>query len=246
MAKKKAAKKTAKKKAAKPKAKAPAAKPVARKKESNKFLIWAIVVVVIVVLIFLIRGVKQAEVEPEAEVEAPVVEAPVVEAPEVEEVEDEVPETAPGEDFVEEGDLESGDYAQQSLIGNPQYGEAALAKDLTPSPEKFSNFECALDDETGMRYISLKVTNTNSDVAFMISEAGIQKGYNTYFMIKSMVDDAPGCGVEELAPGEVTICDGVGLDNPRFTLTEGINRLTIQSPNDEGKTRAEAVIVDCP
>ncbi|MFC1754796.1 hypothetical protein ACFL96_15605 [Thermoproteota archaeon] len=242
MAKKKAAKKrkSAKKTAKKPAAK-PAAAPRRKKKESNKFLVWAVVVVVIVILLFLIRGVKKAPEAPEAEEVAPEVPVEVEEeAPPVDE--DAVPETAPGEALVEEGDLESGDYSKQSLTGNPQYKDAELGKDLTAEPERFSNFECGMDDND-VRHISLKVTNTNSEVPFMISETGIQKGYNTYFMLNALIDnDGTGCGVEQLAPGESTVCKTIGLDGK---VMDGINRLTIQSPNDGGKTVAEAVVVNC-
>ena len=102
-----------------------------------------------------------------------------------------------------------------------------------------------MDDDSGLRMISLKLTNTNSDVDFMISDEGVKKGFNVYFNVNGLVDYDPGCDEETLTPGESIVCDNIGLDNPKYEVTEGINRLSIQSPNDEGKIKAEAVVVNC-
>lgn len=248
MAKKKTAKKGAKaKKAAKKKPAAKAAAPKVshrpKKKESNKFLIWAVVVVVIVVLLFLLRG-REAPEAPEAPVAEPEEVPAEVEVPE-EVPEDQLPPTEKGEDFVEQEDLETGEFVKESLIGNPTFEDEDLGTDLTAEPERFSNFKCVYDDEMDMRFISLKLTNTNSDIAFMISDSGVKKGYNVYFNVNGLVDMDPGCGIEELATGEAVVCDNVGLDNPKFEALPGINRLSIQSPNDEGKIYTEAVVVNC-
>ena len=249
MAKKKAAKKGAKaKKAVKKKPAAKAAAPKVshrpKKKESNKFLIWAVVVVVIVVLLFLLRG-REAPEAPEAPEAVPEVPEEVVEAPEEVPEEEELPPTEKGEDFVEKEDLETGEYVKESLIGSPTFEDEDLGTDLTAEPERFSNFKCVYDEEMDMRFISLKLTNTNSDIAFMISDTGVKKGYNVYFNVNGLVDADPGCGIEEIAPGEAVICDGIGLDNPKFEVLPGINRLSIQSPDDEGKIYTEAVVVNC-
>ena len=196
--------------------------------------------VVVVVLLFLIRGAKEVPVEP-----APVKEPTAPPAPTVPEPVDAVPATAPGEDYVDESDLGSGDFSKDSLLGNPTFEDEDLGLDLTAEPERFSNFECIVDDESGLRMISLKLTNTNSDGDFMISDTGVKKGFNVYFNVNGLVDYDPGCGQERLSPGDSIVCDNIGLDNPKFEVTAGINRLSIQSPNDEGKIKAEAVVVNC-
>jgi hypothetical protein len=157
-----------------------------------------------------------------------------------------VPDTEPGPGLVTNEALQTGEYTQQSMIGDPQNADSALNKDLTLTPERFSNFNCVKDETTGVRYISVKLTNTNKKTDFVISEIGIAKGYNTYFMTRGMVDESPGCEKETLAPGESTVCTKVGKDDTRYGNTEGTNRITIQSPNNDGKTFAEAVVVNCP
>lgn len=206
--------------------------------------------VMIAMLLLFAVGCGKKNVEEEI-VSEPVTEPVVTPEPEPEpapEVTDEVvvPETEEGEDYVGIDELESGDYTQEGMLGNPQNSDTTLAKDLTGTPERFSNFECKADEETGIRYISLKVTNTNEDQEFMISPKGIAKGYNTYFMIRGMVDMDPGCADEQLAPGESTVCTMIGKDDARYGNVVGINRLTIQSPDNDGKTNSEAVVVNCP
>jgi hypothetical protein len=157
----------------------------------------------------------------------------------------EVPETEAGPGLVTVDSLDTGDYTQHSLLGEPQNKDAELARDYTAAPVRFSNFDCVKDETTGIRYISIKVTNTNADRPFMISPKGVAKGYDTYFMVRGMVDTDPGCAVEELAAGESTICSKIGLDQERYGNTEGTNRLTIQSPNNDGAKLTEAVVVNC-
>lgn len=229
-------------------AKGKSKKSVARKaapEKSNKFLIWAVVIVVIVVILFLMRGGKEAPEAPTAP--APVVEAPVVkDTSQVEDLDkNAVPETAPGESLLQEEELATGEYTQESRVGDPQFEDEQLAKDTTAEPERFSNFECSLDEETGLRYLSLKVTNINEERPMLISHVGVSKEYNTYFMTRGNIDFDPGCGVEELAPGESTVCSKVGPENPVYTLTEGINRLNIQTKDDSGSLVTEAVIINC-
>ena len=79
----------------------------------------------------------------------------------------------------------------------------------------------------------------------MISSKGIAKGYNTYFMMRGMVDENPGCDVEELAPGEFTGCSKICKDLMRYGNVAGTNRLTIESPGNDGKKVTEAVVVNC-
>lgn len=158
----------------------------------------------------------------------------------------EIPETEMGPGVVTDEDIQSGDYIQHSLLGEPQNADAEHARDLTEDPERFSNFDCVMDEESGVRYISIKVTNTNEEQSFMISPMGVAKGYNTYFMVRGMVDKDPGCAVEELAAGESTVCDKIGLDDERYGNPAGTNRLTIQSPDNNGKMVPEAVVVNCP
>ena len=222
------------KRAAKPTHSA-APKHTAKPKESNKFWVWAVVVVVVVILLFLMRGAKQAPQAPtgpaapeQAMPQGPA--APEEAAPSAAQV----PETAPGNALVTE---------EQAAMDYRQNEDSGL--DLTATPERFSNFECAVDKTTGLRMISIKVTNTNSDVHFLISHQGVAKGYNTYFMIRGLTDKDPGCGTEDLAPGESTVCSGIGSDNPSFENVVGLNRITIQSPNDNNKLVPEAVLVEC-
>ena len=157
----------------------------------------------------------------------------------------EVPETEAGPGLVTVESLDTGDYTQHSLLGEPQNKDAELARDYTTEPVRFSNFDCVKDETTGLRYISIKVTNTNADKSFMISPKGVAKGYDTYFLVRGMVDMDPGCQVEELAAGESTVCNKIGLDQERYGNTEGTNRLTIQSPNNDGAKLTEAVVVNC-
>ncbi|MBW2967565.1 hypothetical protein KY362_03700 [Candidatus Woesearchaeota archaeon] len=157
----------------------------------------------------------------------------------------EVPETAAGEGLVTDDALTTGDYVQHSELGEPQFKDTALAKDLTASPERFSNFECRKNEE-GIRYISVKVTNTNADRPLLISPKGVAKGYDTYFLVRGLVDMDPGCAVEELGAGESTVCTKIGPDTEKYGNPAGINKLNIQSPDNDGKKYTESVVVNCP
>ncbi|MBU2561425.1 MAG: hypothetical protein KKD17_03940 [Nanoarchaeota archaeon] len=158
----------------------------------------------------------------------------------------EIPETEAGPGLVTTEQLDTGDYTQHSLLGEPQNKDAELARDYTTEPQRFSNFDCVKDETTGIRYVTLKVTNTNADRSLMISPKGVAKGYDTYFMIRGLVDKDPGCQVEELVAGESTVCLKIGLDDERFGNPAGTNRLTIQSPDNDGRKLTEAVVVNCP
>ena len=185
---------------------------------------------------------EQAAAEQAAAEEAAAQEAAA--AAEAEEIV-EIPETEMGPGLVTDDDIESGDYVQHSLLGDPTNEDSEMARDFTAEPVRFSNFDCQMDEESGLRYISVKVTNTNADHTFMISPKGVAKGYNTYFMIRGLVDKDPGCATEELAPGASTVCDKIGMADERFGNPEGTNRLTIQSPDNNGKYISEAVVVNC-
>jgi len=158
----------------------------------------------------------------------------------------EVPDTEPGPGLVTVDQLDTGEYVQAGRLGEPQNKDQALARDLTSEPVRFSNFDCKKDETTGIRYISVKVTNTNSVRSFMISKIGVAKGYDTYFLVRSLVDEDPGCAVEELKAGESTVCDKIGKDNARYGNTAGTNKLNIQSPGDDGNKMTESVVVNCP
>ncbi|NQU78137.1 hypothetical protein HQ545_00025 [Candidatus Woesearchaeota archaeon] len=79
------------------------------------------------------------------------------------------------------------------------------------------------------------------DEDIKISPRGVYKGYNTYFMIRGIVDTDPGCDTELLNPGEYTECTRIGFDTSTYSNVEGINRVSVQVP---GKT--EALLVECP
>ncbi|MBN1544020.1 hypothetical protein JW898_01005 [Candidatus Woesearchaeota archaeon] len=158
----------------------------------------------------------------------------------------EIPETEMGPGLVTTEALDTGDYMQHSLLGEPQNKDTELARDYTTEPVRFSNFDCVKDETTGIRYITIKVTNTNADRSLMISPKGVAKGYDTYFLIRGLVDMDPGCQVEELLAGESTVCLNIGLDDERYGNPAGTNRLTIQSPDNDGRKLTEAVVVNCP
>lgn len=215
----------------------------------------AIIAIAVMMVFAMGCGKKEAPAPaPAAPAPAPVAPAPAPEQAPTESTEAqapaegvvEVPETAVGEGLVTDDALTTGDYTQHSELGEPQFSDTGLAKDLTAEPERFSNFECAWDNEAGIRYISVKVTNTNADRPLMISPKGVAKGYDTYFLVRGLVDTDPGCAVEELGPGESTICTKVGPDVANYGNTEGINKLNIQSPDNDGRKFTESVVVNCP
>ena len=158
----------------------------------------------------------------------------------------EVPTTEPGPGLVTSDQLDTGEYVQTGMMGEPQNKDQALARDFTAEPVRFSNFDCVKDETTGINYISIKVTNTNTVRPFLISKIGVAKGYDTYFMVRGLVDEDPGCAVEELAAGESTVCDKIGKDDLRYGNPAGVNKLNIQSPGDDGKKMTESVVVNCP
>lgn len=125
------------------------------------------------------------------------------------------------------------DVVDKDELANP------AGVDVTSHPELFSNIECLNDTESGLFYINLRIYNDLED-AMRISNIGVSKGYNTYFLIRGIVDKDPGCSKEILEPGDMTVCDKIGFDDARFALKSGLNRISVQVP---GKT--EALLVEC-
>ena len=150
-------------------------------------------------------------------------------------VDDELKETT--ENAVNE---ESVSVADETNEEKEFLSEEELAIDVSNTPQLLSDVKCEKDEENGNSYISLKLTNVGEE-NFMISHKGVSKNYNTYFSIRSLVDNNPGCNQEELTPGESTTCTKIGLDTAPFVNVKGINRLSIQAP---GQT--EALLIECP
>ena len=146
------------------------------------------------------------------------------------------PEQEEYEGVVYEAPKELGDQ----VIAREELPKVKEVVDVTAEPELFSNLECNYDYDVGVNYISLRVYNV-LDEDFRISPRGVQKGYNTYFLVRGMVDADPGCGTELLVPGEWTTCTRIGLDQPRYSNSPGTNRISVQVP---GKT--EALVIECP
>ena len=197
-----------------------------KKGKAGKVIAWVIAFIVILAILLFIRF-KYAAPGEELEEELP----PIEELEEKEEaapqVEEEEAEPAPrevGPDIVEREELE----------------QVSEVVDTTKEPEIFSNVQCNFDNEAGLLYISLRVYNT-LDEDIKISPRGVMKGYNTYFLIRGIVDQDPGCGTEVVQPGEWTECKKIGFDSPRYGNVPGINRISVQVP---GKT--EALLVECP
>lgn len=199
-----------------------------RKKKGGKVIAWIVAFVVILAILLFIRF-RYAEPQEEAplEEEPPediVEEVEVTEPEEGEEGEEYVPPKETGPSVVEKDELE----------------QVREVVDTTQEPELFSNVECNYDYDAELLYISLRVYNT-LDEDIKISPRGVSKGYNTYFLIRGIVDQDPGCGTELVQPGEWTECDRIGFDNRRYGNVEGLNRISVQVP---GKT--EALLVECP
>lgn len=126
------------------------------------------------------------------------------------------------------------------VIEREDFEHVSDVVDVTPEPELFSNLECNYDYDMGVNYISLRVYNVLGE-DIKISPRGVEKGYNTYFLVRGMVDMDPGCGTELLLPGEWTECNKIGLDQSRYGNSPGTNRISVQVP---GKT--EALVLECP
>lgn len=201
-----------------------------KKKNTGKVIAWIVAFVVILAILLFIRfkyATPAEEVEPEPEV-----------APEPEVEERYVPEPEETED---EGEVyEAPKYAGPDVVEREDMDKVYEVVDTTSEPELFSNLRCDYDYDAELLYMSLRIYNV-LDEEIRISPRGVQKGYNTYFLIRGIVDTDPGCGTELLNPGEYTECRRIGFDNARYGNVEGINRISVQVP---GKT--EALLINCP
>ncbi|RME77783.1 hypothetical protein D6774_03270 [Candidatus Woesearchaeota archaeon] len=239
MAKKATKKKSTKKKtASKSKAKKSAAsKPkvsAAPAKEKGNWLTWVVVIVVVALFVFLIRscsGGAGEEVAPNEQVEAPAVEETQQE-----------PSTEPGSVLTQD-DIQQGAAKKSGLTGEVQYKDESLAIDASGNLERVSNVACS-QNANGERMISLTLTNVNSERPYKISNNGVQKGFDTYFLVRGIVVKNPGCEDTELAPGESTTCSTIG-GTGSYANIEGTNRVAVQTPNDDGLSRTEAFLVNC-
>lgn len=217
----------------------PKKKKAKKGKKKWKVLIWVAAFIIILAILLLIRF-KYAATAPE---ETPIEEA----APEDEIEERYVPEP-------DATDSEQGAYdeaGEGSVYEEPRHlGPDVVDKEDLPNiasnidtsapPELFSNLRCDYDEELDILYISLRVYNILGE-DIKISPRGVQKGYNTYFLIRGVVDTDPGCGTELLQPDEYTDCKRIGFDLPRYSNQPGVNRISVQVP---GKT--EALLFECP
>ncbi|MBW2971841.1 hypothetical protein KY359_02280 [Candidatus Woesearchaeota archaeon] len=205
-----------------------------KKKKVGKIVAWIVAFVVILAILLFIRfkytapaeeAAPEEEVAPPDEIEQVYVPEPDKESGEYEEAEyyDET-KVAPGPDVVPKEDL-------------PKVVEVI---DTTIEPELFSNIRCDYDYDSKLLYISLRIYNILGE-DIRISPRGVMKGYNTYFLIRGVVDTDPGCGTELVEPGEYTECKRIGFDLLRYANLPGINRISVQVP---GKT--EALLVECP
>ncbi|MBW2964164.1 hypothetical protein KY363_01780 [Candidatus Woesearchaeota archaeon] len=205
-----------------------------KKKRTGKAVAWVVAFVVILAILLFIRfkyaapqadTAAQEETAPEPEVVTRVV-------PEPEET-----ETA---DEDEGSVYQEPKYAGPDVVDKEDLPKVQDVIDTTAEPELFSNIKCDYDYTAELLYISLRIYNTLEE-DIKISPRGVQKGYNTYFKIRGLVDIDPGCGTELLEPSEYTECTKIGFDNERYGNVEGINRISVQVP---GKT--EALLVECP
>lgn len=198
-----------------------------KKKKGGKIIAWVVAFIVILAVLLFIRfkytaPVEEAPVQEEAP--ADVVQEVYVPEPETDKGEQYVPPKETGPDVVEKDDFEK----VREVI------------DTTTEPKLFSNVVCNYDYDAGLLYINLRIYNT-LDEDIKISPRGVNKGYNTYFLIRGLVDQDPGCQTELVKPGEWTECKRIGFDNLRYGNVEGVNRISVQVPG-----RTEALLVDCP
>ncbi len=145
-----------------------------------------------------------------------------------------------GPAVVTDEDIKTGEYKQKTLLGEPTNSDEQHAIDITDKPQLFSNIDCQYDPESGIPYISLRIYNTLNKT-ILISPRGVAKGYNTYFMIRGIVDEDPGCDTEIVEPGQWTECKRIGFDGKKYANVAGINRISIEVPD-----KTEALLVNCP
>ena len=223
-----------------------------KKKEKSYAWVWVAAFIVILIILLLVRykyaspsddnGVSEEELfEPEGEEET--VYIPESERGDSSSEDDGYvyeEDQVIGDDVVTDDEIQSGDYIQHSITGEPTNEDAEHARDLTEKPQLFSNIKCEYDYDAEIPYVSLRVYNV-LDEDILISPKGVAKGYNTYFMIRGIVDKDPGCGTEVLRPGQFTECKKIGFDGKLYANLPGTNRISVEVPK-----KTEAIIVDCP
>jgi len=205
-----------------------------KNKRSWKIAAWIAAFVVILIILLIIRFKYSApaaeeqvaeEIPPPAEVEEQYV-------PE--------PEESSYEESEEGTAYEEPKYLGPDVVPKEDLPQIESNIDTSAEPALFSNMRCDYDATADILYMSIRVYN-NIGEDIKISPRGVQKGYNTYFFIRGVVDTDPGCGTELLQPKEYTDCKRIGFDLPRYSAQPGINRISVQVP---GKT--EALLVECP
>lgn len=206
-----------------------------RKKKGSKVWIWILAFVVVLAILLIIRFKYATPADTEVQIEEE-------EQPPYEVEERYVPEPEESEEMFREAGVyeEPRDVAGPDVVDKEDLPRVQEVVDTTIVPELFSNVQCNYDYDSELLYISLRVYNVLED-EIKISPRGVQKGYNTYFLIRGVVDTDPGCGTELLHKGEYTECKRIGFDNTRYGNLPGINRISVQVP---GKT--EALLVECP
>ncbi len=209
----------------------PKKKKKGKKKNTGKVIAWIVAFIVILAILLFIRF-KYASPAEEVKTEVELPPADIVE-------EQYIPE--PEKTTEDEGSVyEAPKYAGPDVVEREDMENVYEVVDTTANPELFSNIRCDYDYDAELLYISLILYNV-LDEEIRISPRGVQKGYNTYFLIRGIVDTDPGCGTELVHPGEYTECKRIGFENARYGNAEGINRISVQVP---GKT--EALLVNCP
>jgi hypothetical protein len=214
-------------------------KKKSKRGKKTKTLIWIAAFIVILAILLLIRFKYSGS-------EAPKTETPVEEQAPPEQVEEQyVPE--PDRTSADESEANAGPEVSE---GPQDLGEQVKPKedfpnvqsniDTTGVPQLFSDLTCEYDETSKLLYIGLHIYNTLGE-DIKIAPHGVQKGYNTYFKIRGVVDTDPGCGTELLLPNEYTDCKRIGFDLPRYANMPGINRISVQVP---GST--EALLIECP
>jgi hypothetical protein len=204
-----------------------------KKKKVVKIVAWIVAFVIILAILLFIRFKYAATAEAPEETTEETAPADVVEEQYVPE-----PETSAAE---EEGSAyEAPKHLGPSVVDKSELPNVQEVIDTSAPPELFSNLNCEYDETADILYISMRIYNM-LDEDIKISPRGVQKGYNTYFLIRGVVDTDPGCSTELLPPGEYTDCKRIGFDLPRYSNQPGINRISVQVP---GKT--EALLFECP
>ncbi|HII71649.1 TPA: hypothetical protein HA265_02740 [Candidatus Woesearchaeota archaeon] len=237
----------------------PKKKAAGKKKERSTAWIWVVAFIVILAILLLVRykyAAPSAEdvsgeddkstLEPEEETRyVPESERETASTTDEEEGYDsdyqytEGPKDV-GDAVVTDEEIQTGDYKQASILGEPTNEDEEHARDISEEPQLFSNLDCDYDYDAGVLFISLRIYNV-LDEDILISPKGVAKGYNTYFMTRGIVDRDPGCGTEVLHPGQYTECTRIGDDTLRYGNIPGTNRISVEVPK-----KTEALIINCP